>query len=324
MVDNSSDAKNSEFQIKLPVYRRPKLELWREIDPNNSDTLLGCFEIDDYEEFFHRLETNNIKLDHNVTNNVKPDRYHLFKNLISKLLKLNLSNRKDLILIDQYYYLTEFSLNKKFNKEQINILLSIARRTHDLAIESSFGNLDQTFDYFKNSLLIYAVHRPPFSLNFFSPKQIELILNYFLDTYFNQFKFYKYVFTRAVRLNLEFEYKNLEKDIRREENDSNQVGLLLENELEALNSGDNNNNNNNLTDRNESRLSPILDDESNSNVEQMNELKEFVKKYLNEKMIQVKKDILVENNADGTELRGKSGGTNRNTSGKKKNSAKKK
>ena len=80
----------------------------------------------------------------------------------------SLDNKKSRILIDKYFYLFKFSLENLFNKEQISCLLTIAKKTHDLAVDTSFGNLDETFDYFKKSLLIHAVHRPPFSLQLFT------------------------------------------------------------------------------------------------------------------------------------------------------------
>ena len=42
---------------------------------------------------------------------------------------------------------------EKFKKEQISALISVLKRTHDLAMSTSFGNLDETFDYFKNLIL---------------------------------------------------------------------------------------------------------------------------------------------------------------------------
>lgn len=293
---------NRTFTINLPAYKKAKLELWRHIDPNNMETLLRCFEIDHYDEFLKRLDEANVKLDYN------PDRYSLFSRQIAQLLNLSLEDPRHAILIDQYYYLIEFALTNKFNKEQINILLSIAIRVHDLAVDSSFGNLDQTIDFFKQSLLVYAVYRPPFSLSFFTPHQIELVVNYFLDTYFNQFKFYKYVFTPAVRLNLKLDYPNLQV---LEQATVNQIGDdddYLDKEIEYAES---------MANEDQRGLDSRQTGEDEKGFQ---ELREFVKKYLSQQVDKTKKEILIENEMAIREQATKSAarGSAKNKSAKKK------
>jgi hypothetical protein len=294
-MSSRDDSKSSKsFTLKLPGYKRPKLELWKHIDPNNMDTLLRCFEIDDYDEFMRRLDTNNIKVDKSV----KLEQYKLFVNLFSKLQNLNLNDKRDLILIDLFYYLIEFALANAFNKEQINILISITHRTHELACESSFGNLDETFTYFKNFLVLYAVHRPPFSLNLLTPKQVELVLNYFLDTYFNQFKFFKFVYTPAVRLNLKFEYSNAAVAAAATLLGETGLAETAESEFKELDLADS------MMNEDEERLiesrmtSTNINNTNNSGQggaeKSAHELKEFVKKYLGQQVDKAKKDILTE------------------------------
>jgi hypothetical protein len=273
-----TDSKSAQsFTLKLPAFKRPKLELWQLIDPNNMDTLLRCFQIDDYDEFMKRLDASNIKID----NSLKLERYALFVNLLSHILDLDRSDKRDLILIDQFYYLVEFGLANAFNKEQINSLMSILHRTHSLACDSSFGNLTETFTYFRQFLVLYTVHRPPFSLGFFSPREVEIILDYVLDTYFNQFKFFKYVYTPAVRLNMRFEYTNQELL----PSDVTDAGEAEFKELDMAESM--------INEDEEERVSGLQsrltgDDKS------ANELKQFVRKYLGAQLDKAKKDILTE------------------------------
>lgn len=51
--------------------------------------------------------------------------------------------------------------------------------------------------------------RPPYSVHMFSMEEVTKITEYVFDVYFKQFKFYKYVFSLAVRLNLKFKYSDL-------------------------------------------------------------------------------------------------------------------
>lgn len=139
---------NSEsdfFSVKLPEYRKPKLELWAFMSLNDIDSLLACFESS---EFLTSIEHKK-----------KQSQYKNFTELICQQLELSPDLKKDQILIDKYYYIVVFSLNNNFNKEQINCLLLIVKRTHELAIETSFGNLDEAFDYFKKLLVLNSVHR---------------------------------------------------------------------------------------------------------------------------------------------------------------------
>lgn len=278
-------SKSNYFSIKLPEYKKAHVDLWRYLNPNSLETLLACFEIDDFDEFLNRLNQSEIKLIHNLKDEREEDRvYKIFTRLISIQLNMNLNDKKDLILIDKYYYLIKFALSNSFNKIQINALISIIKRTHDLAIETSFGNLDETFDYFKSLVLVYGVHRPPFSLSIFTPPQIQLILDYFLKSYFNQFKFYKYVFSPAIRLDLRFEYTNLPivSNIDLDET-RDSIQVLDESAIDSAT----------VTDL---RGYDIKEESERDSLEQKQsdkgELREYVKRFLNLHLDKMKNDLI--------------------------------
>ena len=111
-----------------------------------------------------------------------------------------------------------------------------------------------------------------------------------MDTYFSQFKFYKYVFTPAVRLDMRFEYKNAYVQEMRALEQAHAEQLereLLDTAVESvINEEDEEDGERQLM---ESRLTdnPALEKAAQ-------ELKEFVRKYLSQRMDMVKKDILVE------------------------------
>ncbi|XP_073502387.1 cilia- and flagella-associated protein 119-like [Phyllobates terribilis] len=56
-----------------------------------------------------------------------------------------------------------------------------------------------------------VLQRPPFSIAVFSPQQLLLISDYFVNTYFRHFKLYKYVFTPQVTLDLSVIYDGISK-----------------------------------------------------------------------------------------------------------------
>ncbi|XP_038059400.1 coiled-coil domain-containing protein 189-like isoform X2 [Patiria miniata] len=118
-------------------------------------------------------------------------------------------NSASSILLDLYYYTVQFALNKGFNKEQLSAFFSIVKKTHEVCSETPFGNLEQTYNYFKELVLCHAVKRPPWSINLFSPDQVHQITEYVLNTYFRHYKLYKYVFTPMVRLDLSISYAGM-------------------------------------------------------------------------------------------------------------------
>lgn len=126
-----------------------------------------------------------------------------------------------------------FSLLSKHDLKNLNEKRIV---TLFFSLETPFGNLDQTFSYFKDLLLCHAVNvsdkcvqiyervvlhvcinvlflrfrysvlsninqffqRPPHSIELFTPDEIRKITEYTVNTYFRHFKMYKYAFTPLV------------------------------------------------------------------------------------------------------------------------------
>lgn len=304
MLDNE-DKRSHSFSIKLPQYHKAKVELWRYLNPNNLDALLGCFEIDDYDEFLKSLtkseanslawlkQTNLSKIP-SQNSGQKEDKgneqYKIFARLISIQMNLNLKDKKDSILIDKYFYLIKFALGNGFGKEQIGALITIIKRTHDVACETSFGNLEQTFDYFKNLLLVYCVHRPPFSLNIFTPKQAQLTIDYVYNSYFKSFKFYKYVYSPALFLDLSMSYTNLETS----ETNTKQSEIIKPESRLMINS-----------DETMQTLDEQVDELENSEQQkrkvERDVLADFVRNYVQNKLNKLQTDLEQEIKANNTE-----------------------
>jgi hypothetical protein len=281
---------NRNGEINLPKYHKAKVHLWKYLNPNNLDSLLACFDIDDYDEFLEQLNPHEQKLINNFSelkyNGGKIDRsdqFKIFSRLLSFILKLNFNEKKDRILVEQYYYLIKFALSQSFSKEKISALIILNKHLHDIAMETSFGNLNETFDYFKNLLLCYSVHRPPQSLKLFNPKEIDSIIDYFLKSYFNQFKLYKFIYTPALKLELEFDYTNLPKDeiITHKPSIKNEIQMDNHDEITRVES-----------------KSELDENERDKTKSPAYELKEFIKLYLNEKLEKIKSDLNVDSGAN--------------------------
>ncbi|OWF44814.1 coiled-coil domain-containing protein 189-like [Mizuhopecten yessoensis] len=118
-------------------------------------------------------------------------------------------NLKAGIILDLYYYTIQFAKENGFNKEKLSTLFSIVKKTHEVCIETPFGNVDQTFNYFKELVLCHSVNRPPFSIELFTADEIRSITEYVINTYFRHFKMYKYAFTPLVRLDLSLTYAGM-------------------------------------------------------------------------------------------------------------------
>ncbi|XP_062619349.1 cilia- and flagella-associated protein 119-like [Saccostrea cucullata] len=118
-------------------------------------------------------------------------------------------NLKTGIIMDLYFYTLQFARDNNFTKEKTSAFFSIVKKTHEVCIETPFGNLDETFNYFKDLLLCHAVNRPPHSIELFTPDEIRKITEYTVNTYFRHFKMYKYAFTPLVRLDLSLTYTGM-------------------------------------------------------------------------------------------------------------------
>lgn len=61
------------------------------------------------------------------------------------------------VLLDLYYYAIMFSRESKFSKAQTSAFISIIKATHDVCTETPFGNVNETFTYFKDLILCHSV-----------------------------------------------------------------------------------------------------------------------------------------------------------------------
>ncbi|GAB1603540.1 coiled-coil domain-containing protein 189-like [Argonauta hians] len=133
------------------------------------------------------------------------------KQILADIFKLNKSvtHNKEGILLSLYAYAVHFAREEKFTVEQLSAYFSIVKRIHEVCTESPFGNLTQTFNYFKDLLISHSVCRPPYSVKLFSKEEVTKIAYHVINTYFRNFNLYKYAFTQQVRLDLVLNYANV-------------------------------------------------------------------------------------------------------------------
>jgi len=116
------------------------------------------------------------------------------------------TDKRLLIELDLYYYLIQFAKTNGFNFDQISTLFSIVKIIHKMTISTPCDNFKETLDHFYELLLHHSVSRPPYSIGVFSVDQVKSITEYVLSTYFKHFKFYKYVYTKKIQLDVTIQY----------------------------------------------------------------------------------------------------------------------
>lgn len=119
------------------------------------------------------------------------------------------SNKRLLIELDLFYYLIRFAKSNEFDYQQISTLFSIVRAVHKMAISTPCNNFKETIEEFYRLLLHHSANRPPYSIGVFTTDQVKLITDYVLNTYFKHFKFYKYVYTKRVQLDITIQYPGI-------------------------------------------------------------------------------------------------------------------
>ncbi|CAB1451338.1 unnamed protein product [Pleuronectes platessa] len=165
-----------DVTIKVPQTLKAKVMLWTDAS-------------------FHDMEV----IDNTQS---RPD----LERVVGSVFGVDLAEPKRGVLLELYVQTVIFCRKFSFNMEQTSALLSIIKSIHEANIETPLNNLEQCFDYCKELLLCHSVRRPPFSINLFSPKEADFILNYIYNSYMRHYKLYKYIFTPQVKLDLSLTY----------------------------------------------------------------------------------------------------------------------
>ena len=191
------------------------------------------------------------------------------------------SNKRLLIELDLFYYLIRFTKSNNFNYQQVSTIFSIVRSVHKMAISTPCNNLKDTIEEFYRLLLHHSANRPPYSIGVFTTDQVKLITDYVLNTYFKHFKFYKYVYTKRVQLDITIQYPGIPETPQPPTPETK----ILE-ETEPLNEDDQAND----SSTNEGTDKASIDNETTVS-DQEKELTKVIQSHLTEQLAQLKTSI---------------------------------
>lgn len=251
-VTHATLARFSHF-LPFPRDHKAKIVVWADLTVDDIDRL-----------------NESLNVDHN-------------KQVLADIFHLDIwrENPQQAIIMDLYYYTLQFARDNNFNREKTSTVFSIIKKTHEVCIETPFGNLEQTFKFFKELLLCHAVNRPPHSIELYSADEVRKITEYTINTYFRHFKMYKYAFTPLVRLDLSINYHGV--PVSPEPTEAGDGDDEAPKDTEAL------------TEDQGGEAAGALEDESDAR----KELRAMIKNYLTEEIKKVK--IVVEEQLQTTE-----------------------
>eukprot|EP01041_Mallomonas_annulata_P001202 gene1202-2337_t len=144
------------------------------------------------------------------------------KSLLEEYLKIPyVKGPRRSTAIDFHFHNYAFCKEMAFDARRIAAFMSIMndvflRDTHS---SSPLSNSDSSFALFRETLLRHSVERPPVSIQVFYREDIEPMVEYALESYYRQFRVYKYIFTDKTRVIL--------KQVLPQDVDTPKIGLPL-------------------------------------------------------------------------------------------------
>ncbi|KAF0299182.1 Coiled-coil domain-containing protein 189 [Amphibalanus amphitrite] len=111
------------------------------------------------------------------------------------------------LLLEMLLYVLQYARERELSEQQTSVVFSVAKVTHEYATSTCFGNVTETFGYFRDLLAAHCVNRPPWSLDLFEPAVAEHFARFFADMYFRHFSLVKAAFTRYVTLDVDIWYE---------------------------------------------------------------------------------------------------------------------
>ena len=103
------------------------------------------------------------------------------------------------ILLDFYSFLVHFSRKSSFTAEKASCFLSVAKRVHDASVTQVL-TMANSLALLKNLLLKHSVHRPPYSVGVFTLKELQLVTEYMVQTYYKHYNLYQFVYVKVSSL----------------------------------------------------------------------------------------------------------------------------
>ena len=90
--------------------------------------------------------------------------------------------------------LTELCLNNNIDDLEICTIFSIFWKTLELSFRKY--NRREVFDYFKKSLIVCSMDRPPYQINIFKKETLQILSDFFIDKVYKKFELLRHLLTK--------------------------------------------------------------------------------------------------------------------------------
>jgi hypothetical protein len=114
--------------------------------------------------------------------------------------------RKQRIACDLYFYCYAFCKEHAFDGRKTTTFLSMMKQVFQRDTEGDFGTnrtLSNSYEWFEEVLLRHCVERAPSSVQVFEDHEVGPILDFAVDTYFRQYRMYRYIFGVQARVKIQ-------------------------------------------------------------------------------------------------------------------------
>lgn len=113
---------------------------------------------------------------------------------LRKVMKFELDNEKDEILLDFYENLLKFCITSDFTLEKISCTMGISAYILKHSI-SEFVPVSTSAQTLQSLLKKHSIQRPPYSIKVYSSQEVSKIFDFFQDNYLKHYSLYSYGFT---------------------------------------------------------------------------------------------------------------------------------
>ncbi|XP_056890214.1 coiled-coil domain-containing protein 189 isoform X1 [Takifugu flavidus] len=192
---------------KVSPAMKAKVLLWADVSYHDMDEINKVQSVPDLERFLTNIYPCIYTCSHSCRH--RCDTVLPCDRALSTVFEVDLLEPRRGVLLELYVQAVFFCREQNFKNEQTSVLLSILKSIHQANIGSPHNNIESCFKYCKELLICHSVRRPPFSIELFSLGEVTAILKYINNNYLRHYKFYKYLFTQQVKLDLSLTYPGI-------------------------------------------------------------------------------------------------------------------
>eukprot|EP00397_Hematodinium_sp_SG-2012_P040359 GEMP01044205.1.p1 GENE.GEMP01044205.1~~GEMP01044205.1.p1 ORF type:complete len:241 (+),score=54.38 GEMP01044205.1:115-837(+) len=97
------------------------------------------------------------------------------------------------IILDFHFQNLQWGIQKNMEPDKVSTFVSVMKKVVE-EIYAHRLSLADSFESFKQYLLMHSVHRPPYSVGIFVTDEVRDIKDYVLNTFYRHFKLYQFIF----------------------------------------------------------------------------------------------------------------------------------